>query len=191
MKYVIGLDEVGRGSLAGPVTVAAVALPKIKLKKLKDSKKLSPEQREIWAKWIKNNLDYAVASVSPEKIDKLNITKAANLAAFKAYKKLTRSNARYFSSKVLLDGGLYINGKNDAKTIIKGDEKFNCIKLASIIAKVTRDNFMKKLHKKYPLYGFNEHKGYGTKRHLVAIVTRGPSVAHRLTFIKKYHRIKI
>lgn len=177
--------------MAGPVTVAAVALPKINFKKLKDSKKLSPEQREVWAKWIKNNIDYAVVSISPAKVDKLNVTKAANLAASKAYRKLLSLNPQYFSSKVLLDGGLYIEGKKDAKTIIKGDEKFNCIKLASIIAKVTRDNFMKRLHKKYPLYGFDEHKGYGTKRHLVALVSRGPSVAHRLTFIKKYNTIKI
>lgn len=202
-KYIIGIDEVGRGPLAGPVTVAAVAA-RVNLK-LKDSKKLSPKQREIWFDYIKESqkskaksqrLYYAIASVSPKVIDRINISKAANLAATRAFQKLVNSYAiasvltknNNVNVKIFLDGGLYLkklqttNYKLKTKTIIRGDEKIPAISLASIVAKVTRDRMMRKLHKKYPRYAFDQHKGYGTKKHFKAIKKYGPSPIHRKSF---------
>lgn len=214
-KYIIGIDEVGRGPLAGPVTVAAVLLPrnfqfsisnfqkKSKLK-LKDSKKLSSQQREIWFQWIKKHSNilknikmfYAIASVSPKIIDKINISRAANLAATRALArvdkfisyKLVSFNQRK-KTQVFLDGGLFIKNSKlinlktyKLKTIIKGDEKIPAIALASIVAKVTRDRMMEKLHKKYLKYGFDKHKGYGTKQHFKMIKKHGLSPIHRKSF---------
>lgn len=198
--YIIGIDEVGRGPLAGPVTVAAVALS-IKLKtknlklktKLRDSKKLSHKQRERWFQYIikESELPYATASVSPKIIDIINISKAANLAATRAFIKLTKNyKLKTKSCNIFLDGGLYLNKQTlvasgywlNPKTIIKGDEKIPSIALASIIAKVTRDRLMKKLHKKYPRYGFDKHKGYGTKQHIKTIKKHGRSPIHRKSF---------
>lgn len=197
-KYIIGLDEVGRGALAGNVTVAAVLLqknlrPKLKNLELRDSKKLTSAQREVWFKYIKRDLclSCSVANVSPKKIDKINISKAANLAAGKAFDELiAKCKMRHENCKILLDGGLCLatSGRRQGikyKTIIKGDEKIPAIALASIVAKVSRDKQMKKLHKKFPKYGLESHKGYGTKAHFEAIKKHGPSKIHRLTFLKK------
>lgn len=213
-KYIIGIDEVGRGPIAGPVVVAAVAAPtkfriqnaelksknkpknskflilNSKLAKLKDSKKLSPKQREDWFKFIKKSaLCYSIASVSPKVIDKINISRAANLAAKNAFKRLIKnSEFRIKDCKTYLDGGLYLKGlkakssKLKVKTVIKGDEKIPAIMLASIIAKVTRDRLMLRLHKKYPKYGFDHHKGYGTKKHIKAIKKHGLTPIHRSSF---------
>lgn len=197
--YIIGIDEVGRGSLAGPVTVAAVAATvnskfhppaggqNSKLK-LRDSKKLSPNQRECWFNYIKGRprLFYSIASTYPKLIERLNISQAANLAAARALKKLVVSHPGLaIRAKVLLDGGLYLkNLKPYSRTVIKGDEKYNCIKLASIAAKVRRDYLMRRNHKKYPRYGFDKHKGYGTKKHLRAIKKYGPCRIHRQAFLK-------
>ncbi|MBI2013234.1 MAG: ribonuclease HII [Candidatus Colwellbacteria bacterium] len=200
MKYVIGIDEVGRGALAGPITVAAVAAPvnlKFKISNLKlplrDSKKLLSHHRELWAEYIRTNFRYAVARVYPNKIDGINITMAANLAAHRALKKLLFNySLQSINYSLFLDGGLYVKHKKYqmlnfpwAKTIIKGDEKINAIKLASIVAKVARDRYMVKLHKKYPEYSFNLHKGYGTRIHRLAIKKHSHSKVHRLTFLKK------
>lgn len=241
-RYSVGVDEVGRGPLAGPVTVAAVAIllksktwksDLLRLKgntgssdfpKLKDSKKLTPRQREIWFDYIQHlsnpsrmkpnnarifddhpnsfkvnsrNLFYAVASVSPKVIDRINISQAANLAATRAVKKILTSNKKLTTNncKVFLDGGLYLSNelrtKNyKLKTVVRGDEKIPAIMLASIAAKVSRDRLMVKLHKKYPLYGLKQHKGYGTKKHIKAIKKYGATKTHRLTFLKKILRIK-
>ncbi len=201
MRYVIGIDEVGRGSLAGPVTVAAVRMPSNtrfrdkKFGQLRDSKKLSPKQRELWFGYFSDHpqIEYAVTRVYPRKIEKLNISKAANLAAFRAFKRLTTSCLlppnRF---RVFLDGGLYLGRKGlipEARTVPKGDEKIHVIKIASIVAKVNRDRLMTRLGKKYPKYGFEIHKGYGTRMHLKAIRKYGPSEAHRLTFLRKYHKM--
>ncbi|MEK7149915.1 MAG: ribonuclease HII [Patescibacteria group bacterium] len=208
-SYIIGIDEVGRGPLAGPVTVAAIAATanfkflisnfqkKFKVK-LRDSKKLSPKQREIWFKWIKKQkIPLAIADISPKIIDKINISKAANLAATRCIIKLTTNNQRLTikNCKIFLDGGLYLNlqpttnnqrqNKIKAKTIIRGDEKIPVISLASIVAKVHRDKLMEKLSKKYPLYGFEKHKGYGTKLHYKNIKKHGISEIHRKSFLKK------
>lgn len=209
-KFIIGIDEAGRGPLAGPITAAALCLPQNfrflspnfqKKLPLRDSKKLNSKQREEWFKCISNHPEifYATASVSPRIIDKINITQAANLAATRALLKLVkRSNGLVNKTKVFLDGGLYLNSKFESQnsklqlknfkyaTIIKGDEKIPAIMLASIVAKVTRDRKMKALHKRYPQYGFDEHKGYGTKKHRQLIRKHGLSVVHRRSFrIKK------
>jgi len=203
-NYVIGIDEVGRGPLAGPVVVAALALPK-NLKygirntgmRLRDSKKLSVTQREKWFKLIKQkNIPYALARVSPKVIDRINISRAANLAAVKAFKRLI-TNYKVANYKIFLDGGLYLNKISNfgfqiqnSKTVVKGDELIPAISLASIVAKVTRDRYMVKLSKKYPYYWFKENKGYGTKKHIAAIKKYGLSDIHRLTFVKKYNNLK-
>jgi len=198
MKYIIGIDEVGRGAIAGMITVAAVSIPaklKIKNEKLKiplrDSKKLSPKQRELWFKWIKgNSVQYTTASVVPKIIDKINISNAANLAATRALVRLMTNDKRLTTKKfsIFLDGGLFIkrslvmSRKLSVSTIVRGDEKIPAIMLASIVAKVSRDRKMIKLDKKYPKYGFGQHKGYGTKRHLKAIKKYGRLPIHRESF---------
>lgn len=207
-SYIIGIDEVGRGPLAGPVTVAAVAIPRLPFKKrvkrnfppLRDSKKLSAKQREIWFKWAKNQkISFATASVSPKIIDKINISNAANLAATKAFKKLTTNSSKLTAKncKIFLDGGLYLclekfkfKNLKIYNSIIKGDEKIPAIALASIVAKVHRDAFMEKMDKKYPRYGFKKHKGYGTKTHFEKIKNYGLSEIHRISFLKNIKRGK-
>ena len=195
--YLIGIDEVGRGPLAGPVTVATVLLS-AKLKNfkipLRDSKKLSPKQRKIWFDFIKKQkIPYSVASVSPKTIDKINISNAANLAATKALSKLiTKRKPLIRKCKVFLDGGLKIlpnlsksllASGYTLKTIVKGDEKIPAISLASIIAKVRRDKYMEKMHKKFPQYNFKKHKGYGTKIHYKLLKNNGASKIHRKSFL--------
>lgn len=198
--YIIGIDEVGRGPLAGPVVVCALALPRgFKIypelvegqPPLRDSKKLSALQRERWYEWIKAHprISYAISRVYPRGIERLNISQAANLAATRAFIKLATSHKSLATSRarVLLDGGLYLRASHvPSKTIIKGDEKIPAISLASIVAKVTRDRFMDKLHKKYPQYGFNEHKGYGTLAHYAALKKYGATEAHRATFLRNF-----
>ena len=206
--FIIGIDEVGRGALAGPVVVAALALPEkfkinkkllnFQLPKLKDSKKLSSRQRGIWFQYIKKlPLSYRIAAVFPKIIDEINISQAANLAATRAFKKLLAASHFNLTARVnvFLDGGLYINNlkfKNKksklqlknlkTKTVVKGDEKIPAISLASIVAKVYRDKLMKKLHKKYPQYDFINNVGYGTKNHIKAIKKFGHSPIHRKSF---------
>lgn len=203
IKYLIGIDEVGRGPLAGPVTVAAVILPKnyqlsifnfqkISGVKLKDSKKLSVKQREKWRDFIiKQKIPFAITNVSPKIIDKINVSRAANLAASRAFSKLVKNhkldNKNY---SVFLDGGLYLNSPRDSRfiihnSIIRGDEKIPAISLASIIAKVNRDKLMKRMHQKYPQYDFINNVGYGTKKHFKAIKKLGISSIHRRSFLKK------
>ncbi len=199
-KYIIGIDEVGRGALAGPVVVAAVLLPqnfqfssaswrtKFKIP-LRDSKKLTSRQREEWFFYIKKlSLSYGIASVSPKIIDKINISQAANLAATRAVKALTINNKQltFNNYKIYLDGGLHLNKVNcklsNVKCIIRGDEKIPAISLASIVAKVHRDKLMKRLHKKYPRYNFINNVGYGVKKHIQALRKFGYSPIHRKTF---------
>jgi ribonuclease HII len=198
-KYLIGLDEVGRGALAGPVFVSAVLIPKKlkinnkKLGKIYDSKKLNPIKRFLWYKYLINDLKikFSVSKIYSQKIDEINISSAANLAAFKCVLKIiNQNNLKPKDYKIFLDGGLYLKSKDfqnkffpNAKTIVQGDKKYNAIKMASIIAKVKRDKFMENLEKKYPQYSFSKHKGYGTKLHLKLIKTYGPTPMHRLTFL--------
>ena len=198
-SWIIGIDEVGRGSIAGPVTVGALIAPtntKYKIPnsklKLRDSKKLSPSQREQWFEYIKNHpkIHFAVAHIQPSVVDRINISQAANRAASKALGKLLKNNELRIKNKarIYLDGGLYIRDKLQTtnyqlQTVVRGDEKIKAISLASIVAKVTRDRLMVRTHKKYPRYGFAIHKGYGTKAHMRAVKRFGPSEKHRLTFL--------
>jgi ribonuclease HII len=184
---VIGIDEVGRGPLAGPVVVACVALPDtIDLKSsglpLRDSKKLTEKQRKAWCIWIKahKEIKYAVARSAPATIDNINISQAANRAAYLAYRKVTGNS----NTPALLDAGIKLPKTIPQKAIIKGDEKIPAIALASILAKVARDGFMERMHRRYPAYNFKENKGYGTAVHIKALKRYGPCPLHRLTFIK-------
>ncbi|HXF44278.1 MAG TPA: ribonuclease HII [Candidatus Paceibacterota bacterium] len=199
-KYVIGIDEVGRGPLAGPIVVAAVATPsgfrpRVGDLPLRDSKKLTALQKEGWFEYVRQEprISFATARVYPKNIDRLNVSRAANRAATRAFLKLATSQWGLGSvAKVYLDGGLYLdkrpllaNGYSpNSKTLVRGDEKINAIKLASIVAKVQRDRYMVKLHNKYPQYGFDEHKGYGTKKHRQAIKKYGIAYCHRKSFCK-------
>ena len=196
MKSVVGIDEVGRGCLAGPVVVAAAlvrgSVRNKKLGRLKDSKKFTARQRAAWFAYFRNNsqISYAVARVYPRQIEALNISRAANLAAHRAFVRLTKQDGLSKRTvTIFLDGGLFLKNKQsqpkNARTVIKGDEKIPAVAIASIIAKVTRDAFMERLGKKYPAYGFAIHKGYGTAAHRAAIAAHGPIAAHRLTFLSK------
>lgn len=194
-KWIIGVDEVGRGPLAGPITVAAVAAPMNlesriwNLANIRDSKKLTALQREVWNRTIRGHFSYAVSSVHPLTIDKRGISYAAKLAVKRCLKKLSAKfhipNSRFL---VLLDGGLYAPSEyKNQQTIIKGDEKVPIIAAASIVAKVHRDRYMIRLHKKYPSYGFDKHKGYGTVMHQEAIIKNGLSEVHRKSFCGNLH----
>ncbi len=141
---------------------------------------------------LRDLIFYAKASVHPKIIDRINISQAANLAATRALKKVCSMLDVRNVGSVLLDGGLYLNNPTliiahlEPRTITKGDEKFNCVKLASIVAKVHRDRIMKRLHKKFPQYGFDEHVGYGTKAHIASIKKYGYCELHRWTFLKNF-----
>jgi len=180
MKNLIaGVDEVGRGSLVGPVYAAAVILKKnLDKKKLKDSKKLTKKNREILEKYIKKNSHWAIGSASLKEIEKLNILNASLLAMKRAIKKLKKKPIL-----VLIDGNKVPKIKNyNLKFVIKGDEKIPEISAASIIAKVSRDRLITKMSKKYIRYSWNKNAGYGTKDHLSAIKKFGITKHHRKTF---------
>lgn len=183
-NFIIGIDEAGRGPLAGPVVVAGIAhrygkRPQI-LDRIKDSKKLTPKQREAWFSRLTSHpeLRWAAVRVSPAVIDKINITRATNLGARKVFQKLSHG----YSSAAVLDGGLKLSKKNSFDTIIRGDEKLPVVAAASVIAKVTRDRIMLRLHKKFPQYRFDIHKGYGTKMHRGLVRLHGRSEIHRTSF---------
>ena len=180
MKYLIaGVDEVGRGSLIGPVYAAAVILKKkLDKKKLKDSKKLTKKNREILEKYIKKNSYWSIGSASLKEIEKFNILNASLLAMKRAIKKLNKK-----PSRVLIDGNKIPKIKNyNLKYIVKGDEKIPEISAASIIAKVARDRLITKMSKKFTKYAWDKNAGYGTKFHLVAIKKFGVTKHHRKTF---------
>ncbi|MFA5997149.1 MAG: ribonuclease HII [Candidatus Paceibacterota bacterium] len=193
-KYIIGVDEVGRGPLAGPVAVGAVCIyaeHKKKVEKLfpiiKDSKKLTPKKREEWLLKIKEaeSLGYlscAVSFVAPSVIDKRGLSSAIRTAMIASLEAIEHN---VDEAKVLLDGSLYApeHYKNQ-ETIIKGDEKELAIALASIVAKVARDARMTLLAKKFPEHGFEKHKGYGTRAHYEAIKKNGITKHHRKSFLK-------
>ena len=179
MKIIAGVDEVGRGSLIGPVYAAAVILNKsINSKLLKDSKTLTKEKRKVLFNYIKKNSIWATAKASVKEIDKINILQASLLAMKRAIKKLKKK-----PSQVLIDGNKIPDLKNyNLRAIVKGDQKIPSISAASIIAKVTRDNFIKTLAKKNKGYYWDQNFGYGTKQHLKAIKKLGDNKHHRKTF---------
>ena len=179
MKIIAGVDEVGRGSLIGPVYAAAVILNNsINKKLLKDSKKLTKSKREILSKYIKKNSLWSVGRATVKEIEKINILNASLLAMKRAIKKLKKK-----PSLVLIDGNKLPEIKNyNLKAIIKGDQKIPSISAASIIAKVTRDKMITKLGKKFKGYYWDQNYGYGTKKHLKAIKILGITEQHRKTF---------
>ena len=179
MKILAGVDEVGRGSLIGPVYAAAVILNKsINKKMLKDSKSLTKSKREELDKYVKENSIWAIGQASAKEIEKINILHASLLAMKRAILKLHRK-----PSLVLIDGNKLPDLKNyKLKYIIKGDQKIPSISAASIIAKVSRDKFITKLSKQFNNYGWDTNSGYGTKEHLKAIKKFGITKYHRKTF---------
>ena len=178
-KLPAGVDEAGRGPLAGPVVAAAVILPKeCEIPGLNDSKKLSHQKREFLFEQIKTlAVSIGVGIVEPEEIDRLNILRAALLAMEIAVKNLNPK-----PDSLLIDGNTRTSLLVPQETIIKGDSICYSIAAASIIAKVTRDSIMDNYHDTYPQYNFRRHKGYPTKEHLEAIRIYGPCPIHRKTF---------
>jgi len=199
-SFCIGIDEVGRGPIAGPVCVAAFQLritnEELRIQKrktpLRDSKKLTRLQREAWFVIIKGwqkegKCDFAISYVSAKIIDRIGIAPAIKKALFRSLLQLKASSLQL----ILLDGGLKapLEFKNQ-KTIIKGDEKEPAIALASIVAKVYRDRLIRKHAKTYPNHGFENHVGYGTRAHYKAIKKHGLTPLHRQSFLKRLQKSK-
>ncbi len=176
---IAGVDEVGRGPLAGPVVAAAVVLPKNHgIEGLTDSKKLSPKRREKLAEEIKRSaVAWSIAESSREEIDEINILHASLLAMKRAVEQLSCKITR-----VLVDGNRVPELTVPAEAIIGGDAKIESISAASIIAKVERDRMMVEFHRHHPQYGFDSHKGYPTKQHLQALQRYGVLDQHRRSF---------
>ncbi len=196
-KRVVGLDEAGRGPLAGPVVAAAVIVRQIPvvnsfgLKKLlqqwqiqgiRDSKKLTPKKREELYEMITKHphIEWGIGRTSEKVIDKINILEATKLAMERAVRNLERKSST--ANFLILDGNFGIKTPHPQTSIIKADEKVFSCAAASIIAKVFRDRMMLRYHRKYPQYGFDRHKGYPTKLHRKMLKKHGHSVIHRLTF---------
>lgn len=192
-KYIIGIDEVGRGPLAGPVAIGAIlATPHALLAfaAIKESKQLSEKKREFWNAQIleacSEELKSAVAYVSAAEIDAIGIAPAIRKAIDEG---LCQLGADPRECRVLLDGGLRAGEEyGDQETIIGGDAKETIIAMASVVAKVSRDRLMVSLSETYPEYGFAKHKGYGTKAHMEAIKAHGLSKEHRRSFCKNISR---
>ena len=181
---ICGIDEAGRGPLAGPVCVAAVILPPhLEIPGLNDSKKLSDKRRRELMPVIKEQaIAYGIGMASHEEIDQINILQATFLAMERALAQL-EGKAKF----ALIDGNREKDFGLPVMTVVKGDSRSANIAAASILAKVTRDDLMEALAEEYPQYGFEIHKGYGTKAHYEALRTYGPSPIHRMTFLKKFY----
>ncbi len=181
-KAICGVDEAGRGPLAGPVFAAAVILPEgLEIEGVTDSKKLTEKKREKLFDVIKEKaLAYCVASASVEEIESFNILRADMLAMKRAVEGLGIQ-----ADFAMIDGNKTPELNIPCTAIVKGDAKSESIAAASILAKVSRDRLMIDLAKKYPEYGFEKHKGYGTKAHMESILKYGPCEIHRLSFLKK------
>jgi len=185
IDLLIGVDEAGRGPLAGPVVVAAVALPKVpsrKLRLIKDSKQMTPKSRSRLFGVIRSQaVVVSVAWEHPRGIDRQNILRATLSAMSRAAR---RAAAKLEGEPVLVlvDGPFKFPGELAQRPVKGGDDKSLCIAAASVIAKVVRDRWMRRLARRHPGYGFATHKGYGTKMHLSALARLGPCQAHRLTY---------
>lgn len=184
---ICGVDEAGRGPLAGPVCAAAVILPaNLELPGLADSKKLTDKRRRELFPMIKEKaIAYGIGFASEQEIDEINILQATFLAMERA---LAQLNVR--PDLALIDGNREKDFGIPVKTVVKGDSLSANIAAASILAKVSRDDVMMALAEKYPQYGFEIHKGYGTKAHYEALRANGASPVHRSTFLKKFYESK-
>lgn len=198
-RFVLGIDEAGRGPLAGPVVAGAVVF-KIKNQKLNskvikginDSKKLTAKKREEVYNYFKKNpnIEWGIGIVSEKVIDKINILEATKLAMLKAIKNLEKKLEKPRSTMelsvelkmLIIDGNMKLDTDLAQKSIVKADQKVLSCALASIFAKVTRDKIMQKFHRKYPEYGFDIHKGYGTKDHFKMLKKHGACKIHRKSF---------
>lgn len=183
-SVICGVDEAGRGPLAGPVCAAAVILPAdLDIPGLNDSKKLTDKKRrELFDIITAQAIAYGIALVDEKTIDEINILQATFLAMERAVAQLSVK-----PDLALVDGNREPSLPVPVKTVIKGDSLSASIAAASILAKVTRDRLMEELDETYPAYGFAVHKGYGTKRHYEALTEFGPSPVHRMTFLKKFY----
>ena len=181
---ICGVDEAGRGPLAGPVCAAAVILPEhLQIPGLTDSKKLTDKKRrELFPLIQEQAIAYGIGLASESEIDEINILQATFLAMGRALEQLSVRPAL-----ALIDGNRETDFGLPVKTVVKGDSLSANIAAASILAKVTRDNLMLELAQQYPEYGFDIHKGYGTKAHYEALRTYGPCPIHRRSFLKKFY----
>lgn len=183
-ELLCGVDEAGRGPLAGPVYAAAVILPRdLVIAGLNDSKKLTEKKREaLFDPICEAAICYAVARAEVEEIETLNILNATFLAMNRAIGQLSP-----VPSLALIDGNRDTGIRYPSRTVIKGDGRCADIAAASVLAKVSRDRYMLEMAERYPQYGFEAHKGYGTAAHYAALREFGPSPIHRLSFLKKMH----
>ena len=183
-RIVCGVDEAGRGPLAGPVCAAAVILPKdLEIEGLNDSKKLSDKRRRaLFEEITAQAVAYGIAFATEQEIDEINILQATFLAMRRAMEQLSVR-----PDIALIDGNRETDFGLPVRTIVKGDSLSANIAAASILAKVTRDDFMLEQAKRYPEYGFDVHKGYGTRAHYAALREYGPCPIHRRTFLKKFY----
>ncbi len=186
-QTICGVDEAGRGPLAGPVCAAAVILPPhARIPGLNDSKKLSDKRRrELFPVIQEQALAFGIAFASEQEIDEINILQATFLAMRRAMEQLSLR-----PDLALIDGNRETDFGIPAKTVVKGDSLSANIAAASILAKVTRDDLMIRMADRYPEYGFEIHKGYGTRAHYAALERFGPCPIHRMTFLKKFYEQK-
>ena len=184
LRLICGVDEAGRGPLAGPVCAAAVILPEhLQIPGLNDSKKLTDKKRrELFPIIQEQAIAYGIGLASESEIDEINILQATFLAMRRALEQLTVR-----PEIALIDGNRETDFGLPVKTVVKGDSLSANIAAASVLAKVTRDNIMVEMARQYPEYGFEIHKGYGTKAHYEALRTYGPCSIHRKTFLKKFY----
>lgn len=189
LQYNIGIDEVGRGALAGPVLLVAFALPtRHPFRGIRDSKRLTPLARERWYRRFRGcpAVSWASGTSSAKTVDAINIRRAADRAARIAYLRLLGRHPELLRAPVLMDGGLSLGKGIPHRAFTGGDARYKAIACASIVAKVRRDRLMERLEARHAGYGFAAHKGYGTEAHRRALKRRGPSEAHRLTFLGKF-----
>ena len=187
MQLVCGVDEAGRGPLAGPVCAAAVILPaNLEIPGLNDSKKLTDKKRrDLFPVIQEKAIAYGIAMADHAEVDEINILQATFLAMERALKQLSVR-----PEIALIDGNREKDFGLPVETIVHGDSRSASIAAASVLAKVTRDDYMLQMAEVYPGYGFEVHKGYGTKAHYAALESLGPSPIHRMTFLKKFYGTK-
>ena len=187
VKTICGVDEAGRGPLAGPVCAAAVILPEhLQIPGLTDSKKLTDKKRrELYPVIMEQAIAYGIGFATEQEIDEINILQATFLAMQRALDQLSVK-----PELALIDGNREKDFGLPVKTVVKGDSLSANIAAASVLAKVTRDDLMVKLAQDYPQYGFEIHKGYGTKAHYAALTEHGACPVHRMSFLKKFYGTK-